>query len=238
MDSRAGRVLEDGRRSIVDDEEWGWIVEQARGDFDHLLIATTVPYLLSPGLHHLEAWSEQVCDGAWGPSAAAACEKMRRAVDFDHWASFDYSFGLMRGLIVGLGSGGRRRPTAVDRVSLGRRPPCLSRRGRLPGRGGDPQRRLPGCLLALSQPSLDAASGGDQGRLLAPVRPPRPGPWRASAGAPAPGIGWRLAGGPFFDNQVATLAIEGRGAVMRLEKTVAGDSDERRLECVFEQPLA
>ena len=96
VDSRAGRVLEPGERSIVDEEEWDWIVEHAGGDFDHLLIATTVPFLLSPGFHHLEAWSERVCDGAWGGLAARAAEKLRRAVDFDHWASFGRSFGRMR----------------------------------------------------------------------------------------------------------------------------------------------
>jgi phosphodiesterase/alkaline phosphatase D-like protein len=78
MDSRAGRVLKDGERSMVDDEEWEWIVEHATGDFDHLLLATTVPWLLSPGFHHLEAWSERVCDGVWGRPAARAAEKLLR----------------------------------------------------------------------------------------------------------------------------------------------------------------
>ncbi|MGZ8666716.1 MAG: DUF7800 domain-containing protein, partial [Solirubrobacterales bacterium] len=100
IDSRAGRVLEPDRRAMVDEEEWDWIVEHARGGFEHLLIATTVPYLLSPGLHHLEAWSERVCDGAWGGPAARACEKLRRGVDFDHWASFGSSFARLRELIV------------------------------------------------------------------------------------------------------------------------------------------
>ena len=94
MDSRAGRVLEEGRRSIFDDEEWDWISDHARGDFDHLLIGTSDPFLLSPGLHHLEAWSESVCDGAWGPAAARLGEKVRRALDLDHWAAFQRSFGL------------------------------------------------------------------------------------------------------------------------------------------------
>ena len=57
MDSRAGRVLkEDGERKMIDDEEWEWIEEHATGDFDHLLVATTIPVLLSPGMHDLEAF--------------------------------------------------------------------------------------------------------------------------------------------------------------------------------------
>ena len=93
MDSRGGRVLEEGRRSIFDEEEREWVWGQAEGEFDHLLIATSDPFLLSHGLHHLEAWSEAVCDGAWGDTAARLTEKLRRAEDFDHWASFGRSFG-------------------------------------------------------------------------------------------------------------------------------------------------
>ena len=66
---RPGARPRSGAR-CVDEEEWDWIVEHAEGDFDHLLIATTVPFLLSPGFHHLEAWNERVCDGAWGGAGA------------------------------------------------------------------------------------------------------------------------------------------------------------------------
>jgi phosphodiesterase/alkaline phosphatase D-like protein len=61
FDSREGRVLSPRRRKIVDDREWEWIEEQVRGDFDHLLLVDTLPVLLSPALHHLEAWSEAAC---------------------------------------------------------------------------------------------------------------------------------------------------------------------------------
>ena len=33
-------------------------------------MATSDPFLLSHGNHYLEAWSEAVCDGAWGKPAA------------------------------------------------------------------------------------------------------------------------------------------------------------------------
>ncbi|MGH3148013.1 MAG: alkaline phosphatase D family protein, partial [Rubrobacter sp.] len=52
MDSRAGRVLKEGHRSMLDDEEWAWIEDKATGDFDHLLFGTSLPFLLAPGLHH------------------------------------------------------------------------------------------------------------------------------------------------------------------------------------------
>ena len=72
IDSRAGRVLEEGKRSMLDEGEWEWIEEHATGGFDHLLLATSLPWLLSPAMHHLEAWNEAVCGGAWGGSAAKA----------------------------------------------------------------------------------------------------------------------------------------------------------------------
>ena len=237
IDSRAGRVLKPGGRSIVDREEWEWIADHARGDFDHLLLATTVPFLLAPGLHHLEAWSERVCDGVWGQSAAKACEKLRRGVDFDHWASFGYSFDLLRGLIAELGSGSRGGPPASIVVLSGDvHHAYLAEVGFPAGEG-----IRSSVFQAVCSPYRNPLSTRERAVIRAAFSRPMTAATRAlarSAGSPAPGIGWRLLHGPFFDNQVASLVIEGRGAVMRLEKTVAGDSDERRLECVFEQPLA
>ena len=77
IDSRAARVLAEGRRDMIDEGEWQWIVEHARGQFDHLILASTLPVFMSHGVHHLEALSEAVCDGAWGVarprSWASAC---------------------------------------------------------------------------------------------------------------------------------------------------------------------
>ena len=63
-----------------------------------------------------------------------------------------------------------------------------------------------------------------------------------SAGAPDPDIRWRFCEGPYFDNQAATLVLDGREATMRLEKTVADEAHADRatpkLETVFERRLA
>src|ERR1044072_7269006 len=122
MASRAARVLTRERRSMFDDEVWGWIVDHANGDFDHLLIATTVPYLLSPAFppfHPLEAWNERLCDGVWGGPVARASEKLRRAVDFDHWAAFQLSFDRFRRLLEEVGSGRRGKPPASIAILSG-----------------------------------------------------------------------------------------------------------------------
>jgi hypothetical protein len=237
IDSRAARVLTEERRSMFDDEVWSWIVEHASGDFDHLLLATTVPFLLSPGFHHLEAWNERLCDGAWGGAVARGSEKLRRAVDFDHWAAFQLSFQRLRGLLEEVGSGQRGKPPASIVILSGdvhhaylcdvafRRDAgvqsavyqtvCSPYRNPLESR----ERRV---VRAGFSPAFARVAHG-LSRL---------------SGAPDPGIRWRLLEGPYFDNQVATLRLEGRSAIARLDKTVAGEEDEQALEKTFERRLA
>jgi hypothetical protein len=62
---------------MIDEDEWEWIAEHARGSFDHLIVATTLPAFAPHGIHHLESWNEAVCDGRWGRSRANA-ERLRR----------------------------------------------------------------------------------------------------------------------------------------------------------------
>jgi PhoD-like phosphatase len=92
LDSRAARVLSDGRRQMIDDDEWAWIVDHSSGAFDHVVIASTLPVFLPRGIHHLQAWNEALCAGRWGRLAANLSERLRRAVDLEHWAAFNRSF--------------------------------------------------------------------------------------------------------------------------------------------------
>ena len=238
LDSRAGRVLEDGRRAMVDDEEWEWVVEHARGGFDHLLIATTVPFLLSPGFDRIEAWGERVCAGAWGPLAARLCEKLRRAVDFDHWASFGESFARLRDLIAAVGSGAHGEPPATIVVLSGDvHHAYLAEIGFRPGSGVRSN-----AYQAVCSPYRNPLDKKERSLIRASFTRPFAalvGAVAQAAGAPDPGLRWRLAEGPYFDNQVATLRLDGRRASMKLDKTVPGeDGESRRLESVFDRPLA
>ena len=191
MDSRGGRVLEEGRRSIFDEEEREWVWEQAEGEFDHLLIATSDPFLLSHGLHHLEAWSEAVCDGAWGRAAARL---MREAPAGGGLRPL----GVLRALLPApLRPAARRRllegahASRVDRRARGRRPPCLPGRGGLPAWQRRPKPRLPGRLLAVSESAGQARaprhtnplSQGDGGGHAGARARRRRGPIPRSAGA-------------------------------------------------------
>ena len=112
VDAREGRVLSDGRREMIDEDQWGWLEQELTGDYDHVLIASTLPVLLAPTLHHLEAWNEAICAGAWGTAAARFGERLRRALDLEHWAAFQRSFQRMVALITEVGSGRRGRAPA------------------------------------------------------------------------------------------------------------------------------
>ena len=92
LDSRAARVLSDGRRQMIDDEEWDWVVEHSSGTYDHLIVASTLPVFMAIGIHHLQAWNEALCAGRWGRLVANVSERLRRAVDLEHWSAFNRSF--------------------------------------------------------------------------------------------------------------------------------------------------
>ena len=46
--------------SMLDDDEMAWLDEQLRGDCEHLIVGTSLPYLLPRGIHDLEAWNEAI----------------------------------------------------------------------------------------------------------------------------------------------------------------------------------
>jgi hypothetical protein len=105
LDGREGRVLSGGQREMMDEDQWAWVTEQVTGNHDHVLLANTLPVLLAPTLHYVEAWNEAVCDGAWGRWAIGWSEKLRRALDLEHWAAFQPSFHRFISLVADVGSG-------------------------------------------------------------------------------------------------------------------------------------
>ncbi len=229
VDTRAGRVLHDTRhadhehkRAIIDDYEWTWLEEQCTGDFNHLLIACSLPILMLPGLHDLEAWNEAVCDGAWGARAAGWGERVRRGLDLEHWAAFQDSFRRMARLLEEVATGRRGSPPATI---------CLL--------GGDVHhaflaevgfRRRVGArsrvVQAVCSPFRNDLDRRERRLLrLAASRAGRSVGWAlaASARVEDPGVRWRVTEGPYFDNQVATLRIRGRSLELDVDKTIAGD---------------
>jgi PhoD-like phosphatase len=237
LDSRAARVLTEDRRSMFDDDVWDWIVDHASGDFDHLLIATTVPYLLSPGFHHLEAWNERLCDGVWGDLLARGSEKLRRLGDFDHWASFQFSFQRLRKLLEEVGSGKRGKPPASIVILSGDvHHAYLCDVAFKQGAGVKSS-----VVQAVCSPYRNPLDERERKAIRIGFSAPFEALTRSlarAAGVPDPGIRWRLLEGPYFDNQVGTVHLDGPTATVRLDKTIAGEEDEVSLEKTFERHIA
>ncbi len=108
IDSRCSRHLEPGERAMVDAHEWEWVqkvVLEAGRPIHHLLLASTLPFLLAPGLHHLEGWDEAISSGAWGPRGARLGERIRQGMDLEHWASFRKSLDDVTSLLSAVVSG-------------------------------------------------------------------------------------------------------------------------------------
>ena len=223
VDSRAARDLggPDRERRMVDREEWAWVREQCTGDFDHLFLATSVPVFVAHGIHWTEAASEALAAGSWGPWVARQAEKARRAADLEHWPAFGRSFEEMVELLDDVASGRLgRAPASVVLLSGDVHPAYVDRVG-FP-RGGGPRSPV---LQAVCSPYRNPLPPG-QHRLIATLH--TRWAWGAArllgraAGAPDPPVGWRRELGPWYDNQLAWLELDGRRGRLRFQRSVPG----------------
>ena len=218
VDSRAARKLVPEKRSILDDEEMDWLDQQMQGGFRHLLVGTSLPFLMPTGLHHFEAWNEAVCNGAWGPRSARLGEKLRRAVDLEHWGAFEEGFRRVAEMAVEVADGRRGpAPRTVTFLSGDVHHSYVSevRRPRVPGHARilqavcSPIRNpLPRVMrVTMSFGSSKAATA--IGRALS-----------RSAKVPEPPVEWGTIAGPWFENCIATLEDREDGLAMRWEAGV------------------
>ena len=240
MDSRAGRVVKEEQRSMLDGKEWAWIEDKASGDFDHLLLGTSLPFLLSPALHHLEAWNEAVCGGAWGRPAARIGELIRQGLDLEHWGAFQRSFNDLAELLRSVGAGERstgRPPASVVVLSGDIHHGYLAEIGFKEGHGVvssiyqsvcSPLRNPLGLPERLAMRAAWTKQGELVGKTLSRL-----------AGVEEPAVRWRLMHEePWFENHVSTLELRGREALLKVEKTTPEDTGEPRLHKILERRLA
>jgi hypothetical protein len=237
FDSREGRVVGESPRRMNDDAEHEWLSSRARGDVDHLLLVDSLPFFLVPTFHHLEAWNEAVCAGAWGRWASGWGEKLRRALDLEHWAAFNFSFRRLERIVTEIASGQRGRPPATI-IGLGGdvHHAYLAQVGFRKGTGAESAVYQAVCSpfrnpLDRHERLVVHISDSKVGDLIAHVL-------ARTAGVPEPTVRWRLAQSPTFDNQFATLELDGRSAQLRIERTVRGEPSARRIETSLERRLA
>jgi hypothetical protein len=241
LDNRCSRVLQPAQRAMLPPGEWAWFLDRVHGDYDHLVVGSSLPWLLPPGIHHLEAWNERLACSP-RPWVAAVSEKLRRGLDLEHWAAFHRSFEALAEVFARIGSG---RP-GPDRVGVG---PAYAPPASISVLSGDvhhsyvAQARFPDPEVRTPVHQLTCSPLHNQ--VPAPLRPLMrlgwsPGPSGAvralarTVGLRRPVVRWRKKAGPYFGNAVATLAHTGPAARVRIEGTT-GDGD---LRTVAELPLS
>lgn len=231
VDSRAARVLEPTSRSILDEQEFAWFDAQMRGDVDHLLIGTSLPFLLAPGLHHLEAFDEALAEGVWGRWGARLGESVRQAVDLEHWAAFQHSFAEVARLVLEVARGRRgRAPRSVTFLSGDVHHSYISEafpaRRATRGEHRVRSRILQAVCSPIRNPLPRAVRAATAALSYAIARPVgRAMSW--AVGLPPPSLTWGLAHGPWFQNNLATLEITPDGLRIWWATGVIGDDPDR-----------
>ena len=217
VDSRAGRVLAEQQRAMLDDDEWEWLTEQVRdggpGAYDHLLIGSSLPWLLPPAIHAVEEWNSALCAGARGERWAARGERLRRAADLEHWAAFPASFRALAALIEETAAS----PGAPATISVlsGDVHHAYTAEPRFP-------RPINSRVTQLTCSPVHNSVPGFM-RLGFRIGWSAPGRWLGRAlsrhaKVQRPSLDWDRTGGPWFGNQLMTLDFRGRRADLALEQ--------------------
>ncbi|MGP3979704.1 alkaline phosphatase D family protein [Streptomyces sp. KR80] len=239
VDTRAARVLTEDQRAMLDDREWAWLREQVPdggpGAYDHLLIGSSLPWLLPPAIDDVERWNAALCAGERGPRWARIAEKLRQLGDLEHWSAFPRSFDALTELIAragrgssesGEGPGGDGGPATVCVLS-GDVHHAYVAEPQWP-EGEEPAARVLQLTCSPVHNSVPASmklgfrfgwsrAGRWLGRAMA-----RHGRVGRQGRVGPPAISWRKTGGPWFGNQLMTLTLRGRGARLRLDQARAG----------------
>ncbi|MFI6266051.1 alkaline phosphatase D family protein [Micromonospora sp. NPDC051006] len=230
LDNRCSRVLEPDNRAMLPPGEWSWFLDQAHGVYDHLVVGASLPWLLPPGIHHVEAWNERLADSG-RPWVARFGEKLRRALDLEHWAAFRRSFEALGATFARIGSGAPGAPG--DRVGAG---PAYAPPASISVLSGDVHHSYVARARfddpAVTTPVHQLTCSPIHNQVPAGMRPLMRLGWsqgpaaatRAlarSAGVRRPGVRWRKLAGPYFGNAVATLEHRGRSAEVTIEGTTS-----------------
>ncbi|MFE1200204.1 alkaline phosphatase D family protein [Streptomyces sp. NPDC058762] len=237
VDSRAARVLEEDRRTMLDPGEAAWLREQImdeRGAYDHLLIGTSLPWLLPHLVHDVEAWNSAICGGERGARWARLGERIRRGADLEHWSAFPSSFTALGDLIAEAGTG----PEAPATVSVlsGDVHHAYVAEPSWPGRAPDARVAQLTCSPVHNSVPLSIRLGFRFG-WSAPARALGRRIARHGRCAP-PTVSWRRTGGPWFGNQIMTLTLRGRSARLRLEQARANRDGTNVLRMITDRELA
>ncbi|MET0188116.1 MAG: alkaline phosphatase D family protein [Pseudonocardia sediminis] len=218
IDSRNGRIVESLPRKLVSDAEFDWVTERALapGDVDHVMIGTSIPWLLPQVISDLQAATEKA--GNSGGRLARAAEWLRQEADMEHWPAFGHSFNRLADLLrdIGRAHSGRVAPATATVLSGDVHHSYAARafvHGHEPGATGVYQLTcspvhnvVPGFMRVLFTITWS--------RLIARASTR----WARDTGAERAGVAWEKSAGPLFGNLIATLELNGRAARVRFER--------------------
>ncbi|MEU0924709.1 alkaline phosphatase D family protein [Streptomyces malaysiensis] len=253
VDTRAARVLEEGRRAMLTDKELIWVREQAmdglggasgfpgpgpegpgatgpegpgargpegpgvRGGYDHLLLGTSLPWLLPHFVHDVEAWNASVCGGRRGGRWARIGEDLRQRGDLEHWAAFPESFDALTDTIAAVG-GAPGAPATINVLSGDVHHAYVATPdwSRWPSRPPRSQVRQLTCSPVHNSIYASIRLGfrfgwSAAGRALGRV-------FKRHGRVSHSHLSWHKTGGPWFGNQLMTLTLQGRSAHLRLDQ--------------------
>ncbi|MEV0681900.1 alkaline phosphatase D family protein [Actinosynnema sp. NPDC050436] len=210
IDTRSGRILDGPERLMVGDEEFDWIERNAEGDVDHLLIGSSLPWLMPHALSHFQSLNERAAARpGWRGRLG---EKVRQVADLEHWPAFRASFERLARLLHRLGRAADAPGTIcvlsgdVHHSYAARAEYAEPTRSRVlqlvcsPVHNDPPKPFRLVFRLSWSRPLA---------RVLRR--------WADRAGVSPDPVSWQRISGPHFGNSVAILEISGRQARYRLE---------------------
>ncbi len=238
IDTRAGRVLDEQNRRMVDDEEFEWIEAAMRNavadGVDHLVLGTSLPWLLPHAIHQIERWDETLAARHAGRPLGRLFESLRQAADLEHWAAFGDSFSRLGRALVSVARG-EHGPAPATALVL----------------SGDVHHAYAAELVTPG----DLTSRVHQ-LTVSPLHNQAPHPIRVgfrigwsrwarrltsvlarAARVPHSGLEWEKVAGPFFGNEIGELALEGRRARFRLFATRRDENGQDALREVADLEL-
>jgi hypothetical protein len=216
IDSRNGRILAGGARGMIGAKEFAWVERTALTgveQLDHLVLASSLPWLLPPAISELQSANERAAERAGWRGRLA--ERLRQAADLEHWAAFHRSFVQLTDLVAAAASTDPG-PATVSVLS-GDVHHSYAARARLPGPAEVHQlvcSPVHNYVPPYLRPVFRLSWSSRAARLARR--------WARRRGAPSAPLRWAKRCGPLFGNTVATLELDGRHADVVFEQPGAG----------------
>ncbi len=227
VDSRGARVLDPDNRRMVDEPEWDWIrskVLEPERPVEHLLVASTLPVLMLPGVHHLEGWNESVCQNGTTGVGRRLAEVVRQAVDLEHWAAFRNSMHEVVRLLEEVVAADAP-PSSV--LLLAGDVHCSYTAPAELVQADHPNTAIHQLVMSPFRHGMPGAVKAVNGLLDRPRWSSLVHRMARRAGVADVAITWQIEHGPWYDNGVMTIRLD--GAAASVEVAHAAMEEERQV---------